>query len=119
MSGRPSCERLLAGGRAEHGFQDGERGEQNSLETSLFPASDLRAEGLEGHCAVSPGDWGVGGQGQQGLHCHAEPGPLAEMVLRLSLTPELAYGSPHLSQVCPARPQSGWGGTSVIKDALV
>lgn len=45
----------------EHGFQGAEKGEHNSLKTSLFPASETRAEGLEGCCcAVWPVDVGSG-----------------------------------------------------------
>lgn len=68
---------------------------------------------------MSPGDGGVGGQEEQGPHSHAEPGPLAETVLRPSLTPELACGSLLLSHICPARPPVWLGGTSAIKEAPV
>lgn len=48
----------------EHGFQGAEKGEQNSLKTSLLPASEIRPEGLEGCCAVRLVD--VGSSGDRG-----------------------------------------------------
>lgn len=59
----PSCERRLAGGRAQYGFQDAEKGKQNSLKTSFRPASEIRAEKLEGSCALWPVDMGSGQEG--------------------------------------------------------
>lgn len=111
----PSCERRLAQGRAEDGFQEAERGEQSSLNSSLPQRGELSSARAAVLWPVDVGSRGerAAGQRKQGLRSHAEPGRLAEMALRPSLaslspvphpTPEVACGSPHLSQFCPAKP---------------
>lgn len=71
----------------EHGSQGAEKGEQNSLKTSLLPASEMRAEGLEGCGAVWPVDMGSRGERGQRVKGSRTPelGQLTEMALRPSL----------------------------------